>query len=251
MRRDMLPWNLLGIVVALGAWEIGGRMLGDGLLAPPSSVLAAFPALLRDGMAEALGTAMLQMLVGYACALLVGIPLGVLMGRSRMADRLLHPWLSMLLVTSTAALVPLFILIFGTGMAFCGALVFMASAFYIMLTAYQGARGIDRRLMAVARSFGATRMQAFRMVLLPGLFPYLVTGARVGLVHAIRAMVMAQMFVMVGFGGLIAQSGFDASTAGLLALLVTIMLVSLALNRALDATGHRLAPWYRASKAGH
>src|SRR3546814_5579018 len=58
---------------------------------------------------------------------------------------------------------------------------------------YSGTRGIDPGLLAVARSFGASQFQTASKVVLPALFPYLIAGARIGLVHAIRAMVVAEM----------------------------------------------------------
>jgi ABC-type nitrate/sulfonate/bicarbonate transport system permease component len=244
-RQARLGWNVLGIVTALAVWELAGAAAGSGLLAPPSEVAADYGALLAAGMPAMLLAALVQMAAGYALAMAVGVPLGIAMGRSRVADLALHPWVSMLVVTSTAALVPLFILTFGTGAGFVTALAFMASAFYITLTVYQGARGVEPRMTAVAQSFCASRAQTFRMVLLPALFPYIVTGARVGLIHAIRATVMAQMFVIVGFGGLIAQSGLEISTAGLLGLLATIAAVSMVLNALLDRAGRWIAPWYQ------
>lgn len=244
--RSSLTWRLLGIGIALVVWEIAGRLAGDELLAPPTAIVAEYPALIQAGMPLMLASSLEQMFVGFFLACLIGMPLGIAMGRSRAADLAFHPWVSMLVVTSTAALVPLFILIFGTDFSFRVALVFVASAFYIALTAYQGARGIDARLLAVGRSFSASRLQAFRMILLPALFPYLVTGARIGLVHAIRAMVMAEMFVIIGFGGLVHQSGLEPSTAQLLGLLLTIMAVSVALNALLRLAGRRFAPWYDA-----
>src|SRR3546814_9960795 len=96
----------------------------------------------------------------------------------------------MFLVTSVASLVPLFILLLGTGFAFRATIVFLASVWYIVITTYNGTRGIDPGLLAVARSFGASQFQTASKVVLPALFPYLIAGARIGLVHAIRAMVV-------------------------------------------------------------
>jgi ABC-type nitrate/sulfonate/bicarbonate transport system permease component len=157
---------------------------------------------------------------------------------------LLHPWVSMFVVTSVAALVPLFLLLFGIGLEFRVAIVFMASVWYIVLTTYQGARGIEPRFLDVGRSFTASHLQVFRKIMLPALYPYLVTGARIGLVHAIRAMVVAEMYVIVGYGGLIHKTGLDVSTAPLLGLLLTLMAVSLVANWLLRVVGRILAPWY-------
>ena len=135
------------------------------------------------------------------------MPLGAAMGRSKIADAIFHPWVSMFVVTSTAALIPLFILFLGTGLMLRVTIVFLSAVWYITLTTYNGARGISPQQIAVARSFSAGPFQIFCKVVMPALYPYLLTGARIGLVHAIRAMVLAEMFVIIGYGGLVHRSG--------------------------------------------
>lgn len=234
-----------GVLAALLLWEAIGQRMGKALLAPPSVVLPEYVRLLREGrMLAELGGSLRQMLAGYALALGVGIPMGIAMGRSRVCDALLHPWVSMFVVTSVASLVPLFIVVLGTGFAFRVAVVFVAAVWYVTLVAYQGARGIEPRWIDVGRSFSAGRLELFGKVILPALYPFLITGARLGLVHAIRAMVVAEMFIIVGFGGLIYNTGLEVSTAPELALLLTLMLVGIAANQTLRWMGRRLAPWY-------
>jgi len=236
-----------GVFILLAAWEIIGRQLGEFLLAPPTLVVVTYADLLRDGeMLVELAKSLRQMVVGYGLACVIGMPLGSIMGRVGLIDALIHPWVSMVVVTSVAALVPVFILVFGTGFELRVAIVFVASIGYIVLTAYHGARGIEPRFIDVTRSFGANRFDQYKKVILPALFPYLITGARLGLVHAIRAMVVAEMFIITGYGGLIFQTGLDISTAPILAYLVTIMIVSIGANAILRKIGQRIAPWYEA-----
>ncbi len=240
-----LTVRALAVLALLLAWEALGRAMGKTLLAPPSLVFPEYLRLLRGGtMVSALFGSLQQMFVGYALACVVGFPVGVAMGRSRVCDALLRPWVSMFVVTSVAALVPLFIVVLGTGFWFRVAVVFVAAVWFAILTAYHGARGIEPRWIDVGRAFAAGRLQLFWKVLLPALYPYLITGARLGLVHAIRAMVVAEMFIIVGYGGLIYNSGLLVSTAPLLALLVMLMLVGIVANGALQWIGRVLAPWY-------
>lgn len=244
-------YNLAGIAVALVLWEAVGRLMGDGLFAPVSVVLVEYVKMLRDGqMLSELVASLRQMLVGYGLACLVGLPVGVAMGRSRLLDALLHPWLSMLVVTSVASLVPLFVVVFGTGFWFRAVIVFVAAVWYVMLTVYHGARGIEPRLLDVGRSFGAPPLARFHKIILPALYPYLVTALRIGLVHAIRAMVVAEMFIILGYGGLIYRAGYSLTTAPLLGLLLTLMLVGMAANAVLQRTARILAPWYEEKIAG-
>lgn len=240
----------IGIITVLLIWEGVGRIMGEALFAPFSVVVKEYLALLRDGtMLAELAGSIQQMLVGFGLACVIGMPLGIAMGRSGVCDVIFHPWVSMFVVISVAALVPLFLLVFGSGFAFRASIVFMASAWYVVLTTYHGARGVDPRYLDVARSFAASRVVLFWKVLMPALYPYLITGARIGLVHAIRAMVVAEMYVIVGYGGLIHKTGLNMSTAPLLGLLITLMVVSLMANTALRMAGRRLAPWYEERRA--
>lgn len=242
--------RLAGIALVLAAWEIGGRILGDMLLAPPSVVAVTLFKLLQQGkILTELAGSLRQMLIGFALACAVGMPLGTVMGRMPLVDALVHPWVAMIVVTSIAALAPIFMLLLGTGMALRVAIVFIGSVGYIILTTYHGARGIDVRYVDAARAFSVRGVALYRKVLLPALFPYLVTGARLGFVHALRAMVVAEMFVITGYGGLIFQTGLDLSVAPLLAYLVLLMIVSIAATAFLGVVGDWAAPWYRARYA--
>lgn len=244
-RSARLVLQGVAILLVLLLWEGVGRLAGENFLAAPSVVGKEYLRLLQEGtMLAELSVSLRQMCVGFLLACLAGIPMGIAMGRSRVCDVILHPWVSMCVVTSVAALVPLFLLLFGSGFEFRVAIVFMASVWYIVLTAYHGARGLEPRLLDVGRSFAASRLQLFWKVMLPALYPYLITGARIGLVHAIRAMVVAEMYVIVGYGGLIHKTGLQASTAPLLGLLLTLMVVSIVANTTLRLVGRQLAPWY-------
>ena len=237
----------IGVAIVVAAWEICGRALGNMLLAPPSVVVPLLFELIMEGrILPALMSSMGQMLIGFLLACAIGMPLGTLMGRVRVIDALVHPWVGMLVVTSIAALVPIVMLLLGTGFAMRIAIVFAGSVGYIILTAYHGARAIDVRYVNVARSFSIEGIALYKKVLLPALYPYLITGARLGLVHAIRAMIMAEMFVISGYGGLIFQTGLDLSVAPLLAYLLLLMIVSTSATTILQKIGDATAPWYAA-----
>src|SRR4051812_28218702 len=152
VHKFLLP--CLGAALFLAVWEIAGRQLGEVILAPPSIVAADYLALLRQGdMLRELAVSLRQMAIGYVGACLIGMPLGIVMGRSRVADAILHPWVSMFVVTSTAALIPLLILILGTDLSLRVTVVFLAAVWYIVLTTYNGARGVSPQQIAAARSF--------------------------------------------------------------------------------------------------
>jgi ABC-type nitrate/sulfonate/bicarbonate transport system permease component len=241
-----LSLRLTGLALFLLIWELVGRHLGDALMAPPSAVVSELVALAQDaGARETIWQSIAPALVGFAIACVVGMPVGVVMGRSPVWNALLQPWVSTFVVTSVAAIVPILILLIGTGWWFVVAVVVLSSVWYITLTTYQGAARIDRRWLDVGRSFGASRIRSFRTIMLPALFPYLLAGARIGLTHAIRSMVLAQLFIVSGIGGMLNEAGMDISTARLLALLVVIMAIGLIASHGLGRLADWLAPWQR------
>ncbi|MEK9754275.1 MAG: ABC transporter permease subunit [Rhodospirillaceae bacterium] len=240
-------WSLriFGIGSFLLLWEAGGRMLGDALFAPLSSVFRTYPDLISEfGLFRELIGSLRQLVLGYLLGCAIGISVGIAMGRSKLVDGLLQPWVSMMFATSIAALVPLFILLFGFDLAFRVAIVFMSTVWYVLLNTYHGARGVDPNLIETARAFDATPLQTFRMVLLPALYPYILAGMRNGLAHAIRAMVIVEMYIIVGFGGVVYQTGLEIETAALIGTLLTIMVVGVVLTEILKALGRLTAPWY-------
>ncbi len=237
--------RLTGIAVFLLLWEVVGRIFGEALFAPFSAVIAGFPATVRDyKLFTELAGSFQQLVLGYLLGCAVGMVLGIMMGRSALLDGLLQPWVSMMFVTSIASLVPLFIITFGFGLAFRIAIVFMAAVWYVLLVTYHGARGVSPELLQTARAFEASRLQTFFKVLLPALYPYILAGMRIGLAHAIRAMVIAEMYVIVGFGGVVYNAGVEISTVSLIGALLTIMVVGVALTETLKWLGRKTAPWY-------
>ena len=237
--------RLTGIAVFLLLWEVVGRIFGTALFAPFSAVIAGFPATVRDyKLFTELAGSFQQLVLGYLLGCAVGIVLGIMMGRSALLDGLLQPWVSMMFVTSIASLVPLFIITFGFGLAFRIAIVFVAAVWYVLLVTYHGARGVSPELLQTARAFEASRLQTFFKVLLPALYPYILAGMRIGLAHAIRAMVIAEMYVIVGFGGVVYNAGVEISTVSLIGALLTIMVVGVALTETLKWLGRKTAPWY-------
>ena len=240
-----------GVAAALLFWEVLGRISGDDLLAPPSAVLPVLVKMVtQDHVLWIVADSLRAMLAGYGLAAAIALPLGVAMGQSPRLEMLIHPWLSMWLVTSVAAVVPVLILMLGTGFWFRVAVVLLASVWFMMLAMYQGARGVDQRWIDVGRSFGAGRLAAFRKIFLPALLPYVLVALRIGLTHAIRAMVVAELFVIVGYGRLLHDAGFDISTAGILSLLVLIACVGLLGNILLNTAARVMAPWSFVLDAG-
>ena len=249
-RHHSLMVNALGITLVLVLWQIAGLQFGDALLATPLQVGPAIVGLLFDPQFwPALWSTLWQMIVGYVLAMVVGVPLGIAMGRSSLVYSVVKPWASMFIVVSAAAIVPLFIILLGRGVTFLVSIVFVVTLWYVVIAMTEAARNVSPKLMNVARSFAASPLQRFRYVLLPALHPFILIAARVGLVHALRAMVTAEMFISAGFGGLLNNAGLDLSTANLFGLIVILMAISMGATILLRTMADRSAPWYASRMA--
>lgn len=249
MRIPSIALNILGIALVCLLWQLAGARLGEALLATPLQAVAALGEAFRDGAFwSGLGVMLWQMLLGYVLALAVGIPLGIAMGRSKYVRAVVKPWAAMFVVTSAAALVPLFIVLLGRGVLMSASIVFVVTVWYVVLTMSEAARVVSPKQIDVARAYGATRFQVLRYVLLPALHPHTMIAMRIGLTHALRAMITAEMFISTGFGKLLNDAGLELTTAPLFALIVVLMVLSAGATRLLRFLAARSAPWYAASR---
>lgn len=184
------------------------------------------------------------LLIGFAAALAVGIPLGIAMARFRLLDRAVDPYMSILLVMPIAALIPLFVMSLGIGLTSRVLLVALFALPMVAVNTQAGVRGVDPSLIEMARSFLASERQLWRKVLLPGAMPGIMTGVRIGLGRAVTGMVIAELLlVSVGFGELVLEYRSRFNGASLYAVVLVVIAEALLLIAAARAIERRVIPW--------
>ncbi|MFB6131673.1 MAG: ABC transporter permease [Salinigranum sp.] len=232
-------------VFVLAVWEVLGRILGNLFLAPFSDVAREYVKLALDGpMFSALLVVIREMLFGYAIAVVIGVPVGLLMGRNEIVEDSLGPWVSALFVTATASMLPLFVILFGVDFAFRLAVIVVSCVWFILLNTYHGAKGVDRNYVDVGVAFDASSTKRFKDIVLPATLPYIFAGLRIGLIQALRGTILAETFIRFAYGGLITSYAQQtADTAPILAFIVTIVVFGYALRIVLQAIQVYLFPW--------
>jgi NitT/TauT family transport system permease protein len=200
-RFPMLTSLLLWAVV----WEIVGRLGLVQLLPPLTAVLGA--------MGEVVGTqtfagAALETLrafaVGMALAIALGVPIGVLMGRSKVADELLGLWVNLFLSAPLTALVPVIMILFGFGQTTIVVTVVLFAIWIIVLDTRAGVMNVAPSLVEMSRAFGASRLERAKTVLLAAL-PEILAGVRLGVIRGVKGVVIGQLLVsIIGVGALFA-----------------------------------------------
>jgi NitT/TauT family transport system permease protein len=228
--------NAFPFVVVFSLWEIVARM---GFFPPrlfPSlvEVATAFVQLTANGILphHALDT-ILRLLGGAALAAIVGVTLGILMGRSRRMEDIVLPLVSVMAPIPGIAWAPLFLLWFGLGSQPAMLLVAFVSAFPIIFNTWTGVKAVKEIWVRSALAMGADDRRLFVKVILPGALPYILTGLRLGLAQAWRALVGVEMLAAVpwGLGWMIFGAREFLNTDVMLAGVVVIGVLGLALEK--------------------
>ena len=226
-------------------WEIGSRGVPNLVLAPPSAVAAhlvehSLTLELPILVAHALG----HMVLGFLLAALVAVPLGFLIGRNEWARRMFDPVINALFAVPSVAFVPFLIIWFGLFFEARVALVFLMCLFDMLIAVSAGARNVERNLIDVGRSFGARRVDLWRLVLLPASLPFLFTAGRIGLVRAVNAMITAELFfAAVNLGAYMKAATNKFDSAGVLSVIVILCVIGLCLQEGVRVLEARMLPW--------
>jgi NitT/TauT family transport system permease protein len=242
MVASLLFWAVL--------WEIAGQLDLSLLLPPLSGVLARMVEIVpTPGFMKALWVTGYAFVIGNLIAIGVGVPLGIVMGRSVIADRIFLPWVNLFLSAPLTALVPVIMVIFGLGQTTIIMTVVLFAIWIIVLDARAGVRSISPSLVEMAHSFGATRWQAFKDIYVWAALPEILAGIRLGLIRAVKGVIIGQMLVtIVGFGELFSRYmrrfAMEEFWASLLVLLVFAFVLSESL-----AWLERRVDYYAASRA--
>jgi NitT/TauT family transport system permease protein len=142
-------------------------------------------------------------LLGMALAILVGVPLGVLMGRSRTADRLLGLWGNIFVSAPLSAVVPVLMIIFGIGETTVVVSVFLFAVWIIVLDARAGVVQMQASLEEMAVSFGASQWTVLRKVVFWAALPEILAGIKLGVIRGVKGVVVGQLLVsIIGYGEL-------------------------------------------------
>jgi ABC-type nitrate/sulfonate/bicarbonate transport system permease component len=248
-REKLFEWAVRGgaLLVLLIIWEIFGRQVNRALFAPPSAVVAAAAEMLGSGeLWQYLQGSLMVLAIGFGITLLIGIPLGFAMARSRTVYYALDWYIDAFNSTPNVALVPLITLIFGFDITAKVIVVVIASLFAVVVNTEQGVRHVDARLLEVARSFRSSERQLWTDVILPSALPYIAAGVRIAVGRALVGMVVAEFFTSVtGIGYLIVRYSNSFQPDHLLVPIVVVMALGILLTAVTRAVEVRIAPWSR------
>lgn len=249
--RPIYRWGAFGIVAAIAiSWELAVRThLASGMFVPaPSSILRELAIGLWGGtLFAALRATAFRVAAGLLIGGIAGALFGLLMGASRRLARLLNPLVAGTHPIPKLSLLPLFMVFFGLGETPKVIVVSAAAFFPMLLSTMAGVRHIAGVHFDAARTYGASRRQLIRHVVIPGSVPMMLSGLRLAANIAFLSAIAVEM--------LAAQNGLGAEVwlawqvlrlDALFATLVVIAAVGVTVNAALRWMSRRVAPWLTA-----
>lgn len=181
---------------------------------------------------------------GFSFAVIVGIPIGLVMGWRRRVEYSLDPFLTALYASPLVALAPLFIIVFGVGVLGKAALVFLLAVFPFIFNAFAGVKSTDSLLINVIRSFGGREKDLYLKVILPSTIPYIIAGARIGIGRGLVGIIVGEFYAASeGIGFAISQAGDTYRLPDMFVGIIILSLIAVVLTELMRKLELTIAPW--------
>lgn len=237
-----------GLVIAfLAIWQVSSRLgwVNASVFPPIDTIVAALWKGISSGaLLDDIAISLQRSGIAFIAAVAIGIPLGLFMGQVKLIEQALDPLLQFFRQTSALALYPVFILLLGLGEASKVFVIFWATLFPILLSTIGGVKEVDRKLIEMARTYGAGSLTIFRRIVLPGSVPAIFVGLRLSATTALLLLIAAEMIGAnkgIGFQVMNAQYNFQIPL--MFAAILLLALLGLAANAVLVVLQRRLCRW--------
>jgi ABC-type nitrate/sulfonate/bicarbonate transport system permease component len=246
-RSENFLLGVLSVTAFLLFWEFSVSLnwVNPLFTSSPSRIAATGFEMFRDGsIYPDLLVSAQEFVLGFGLAVIIGVPLGILMGWYSRLNAVLDPFVNALYAMPRIALMPLIIIWFGIDIWAKIAIIFLSSVFPILVNTMTGVRTMERDFVKVARSFGASDGQLFKTVALPSSVPNLLTGVRLGLGHALIGIVVGEMNgASAGVGYMMTVAGATFQTDKVMVGIIIIAGAGMALTQVLRMIESRFDVW--------
>jgi NitT/TauT family transport system permease protein len=243
---------VVALLVVIWAIVASSSLAGAGTIPSPPDVVSAAWGLLGDGaLHHALGQTLQAWIVGVVLTLALGVPLGVLLGRSRFAFASTRALFDLLRAVPPVALIPLALLILGVSMRLKIVLIVEVCIWPVLLQTMYGVRAVEPQLLDVARSTRLRRSQTIRWVLIPSALPYIATALRLTTVLALLVAIGVEL--LGGVPGLGLEI-FTAQTANAIpdvyALVCFVAALGILISHVFSRIERRALRWHVSQRDG-
>ena len=237
---SLILWGIL--------WEIVGQAGVTFFIPPLSKVFVTLFEVIGTGsFQKALWDTAYAFFAGVFFSIVIGIPTGIMMGKNRLIDEMLLPWVNMFLSAPLTALVPVLMVLFGFGMKSIIITTTLFAIWIIIFNTRAGVMQINRSMIEMARSFGASPMDAFFKIYFWAALPEILGGVRIGVIRAVKGVIIGQLLIsIVGFGALFELYSSNFLMAHFWAVLIVLFALAFTISEVFAYLERRVA--YYAAK---
>jgi len=244
-RNAML--GAIAVVVFFAAWQAIFLVvpLNPLFFTTPEQIAVGFVDLVESGdLLHDLTVSAVPFGLGLAAAVMIGVPLGIVMGWRVRIGYALDPLMTVFYASPLVALAPLLVIFFGVGVSGKTFIVFTLAVFPFVFNAASGVRAVDRLLINVVRSLGGRERDVYLKILLPSVLPFIVAGARIAVGRALIAVLVGEFFAASeGIGYAISRFGDIFAIDRMFACILTVMVIAVALTEGIRWAERAAFPW--------
>ncbi|MBI2369397.1 MAG: ABC transporter permease [Deltaproteobacteria bacterium] len=246
-RYEPVVLGAAGVVLLFVLWEAAGALgvIDPRLFGQPSRLVPAAAGLWGAGVLQHhVSVTLTEFALGFTLAVLVGIPMGFLMGWYRGVEYVLEPFVWFLYSSPLVAFYPLFIVWFGIGMPTVVTIAFLLAVFPLLINTVTGVQHVEAALVRAARSFGARDLEIFLKVSLPASLPIVFAGLRLAVGRALVGVVVGEIFgATAGLGFAVRYWGGRLRIPEVFVFLTCIALLGVVLTQLIRLLEGRLLRW--------
>jgi NitT/TauT family transport system permease protein len=236
---------LLAVIGLLGIWQIAALILNTDSFPTALDALRAIPSILGDkeSLINILAS-LRRMAVGFGLAVIVSIPLGLMMGRSRGVASFFNPLLMVIYPVPKAALMPIIMLWLGVGDIAKTLVIFLGVSLPVIYHSFQGAKAVEEKMLWSGAAMGLSAAQRMVRIVLPAALPEILTGCRTGLVLALITMITSEMIARQSGAGNILFNALDMGQYDTVyAMIIVVGAMGIGLDAAFERMRGRLVRW--------
>jgi len=236
---------LLACLGLLAIWQVAALILDTDSFPTALQAIRAIPSILGDkeSLINILAS-LRRMAIGFGVAILVSIPLGLMMGRSRIVAAFFNPLLMVTYPVPKAALMPIIMLWLGVGDVAKMLVIFLGVSLPVIFHSFQGARAVEEKMLWSGAAMGLSAAQRMVRIVLPAALPEILTGCRTGLVLALITMITSEMIARQSGAGNILFNALDMGQYDtVFAMIIIVGAMGICLDAIFERVRARLVRW--------
>lgn len=236
---------VLACVGLLVVWQVASLALKNDSFPTALEAIRAIPDILGDkeSLINILAS-LRRMAIGFGIAVLVSIPLGLLMGRSRAVAAFFNPLLMVIYPVPKAALMPIIMLWLGVGDITKTLVIFLGVSLPVIYHSFEGARAVEEKMLWSGAAMGLSPLQRLVRIVLPAALPEILTGCRTGLVLALITMITSEMIARQSGAGNILFNALDMGQyETVYAMIIIVGAMGICLDAVFERVRARLVRW--------